>query len=327
MSFQNAKILCLDANSEEYHAQDAKPGTPGYAMSSSDLRVFGQCPARYVAGYEPPESEAKDWGQLLDALLLTPKQFKERFAVKPATYVNEKGEEKPWNGNSNVCKQWLEDHASKTVISAADLANAGEAMGKLHSDETIHSYLDCSDKQVWLTGEWKDEATGLIVPVKALLDLVPRPESEFGKTLGDLKTTRNGSLMAWQRWCYQAGYHIQAGFYYDLYRTAKPDEDRTTFCFILQENFSPWQTAKRMLNHEFLELGQFEYRRLLTNYCQCLKYGQWPGYDDTDESVQGWGLVSAEPFMQERTMFAPKFQFADEQPVPEYQDENQGVIP
>jgi hypothetical protein len=283
-------------------------------MSSSALREFARCPSRWVGGYEPPDSEAKQYGSLLDCLALTPDQFDDRYAVRPATYPDSKtGEPKPWNANSNWCKAWIEEQEGAEIVSPGELDEAQLAVKRLRSDEIIASFLDDSDKQVWVAGLWKDEATGIIVPVKCLIDLVPRADTVFAKCLGDLKTTRNAALMPWQRWCYSAGYHIQAAFNNALY-CAATGEDRTDFCFIVQENYPPFQTGKRLLSQDFMALGLAAVSRALADYCQCLKAGKWPGYDDTDEAVQSWSVVAPEPWMASHEQFAPHLNFGETEP-------------
>ncbi len=318
----NAVIAGVGVDSRAYLNQTELRGSVDYPVSSSLLREFSRCPARWVAGYQSPESKSMDWGSLLDTRLLTPEQFNDRYAVKPVTYTRGKSE-KPWRANAKECRDWLKAHLDKSVVSSQELKECDEAVKRFTSDDVISAFLDASDKQVELRGEWHDEKTGIVIPLKALVDLVPRKDTEFMKCLGDLKSSRNASLLAWQRWCFQAGYHIQASFNTDLY-VAATGEDRNTFCFVVQENFPPWQTAKRMLSQDFLELGRAEYTRLLGNYCLCLKHNKWPDYDDNDESVQGWSIVAPEPFMAERAAFAPKYQFepanSDEPPEEESED-------
>lgn len=312
--FIDGKEVMIGANSDEYHAHTAERGTPEFVISSSALREFANCPARWQAGYEAPDSKAKHNGSLLDCLLLTPDQLHQRYALRPDTYTNDDEEVKKWNANSNVCKRWLADHEDKEIVTQAHLDECAEAIKRLKEDETVAAWFDACDKQVWLTANWEDEKTGLIVPCKALVDFRPRLDTEFRKCLGDLKTTRNAAILAWQRWCFSAGYHVQAAFYADLYAAAHPEEDRNTWVFIIQENYKPWQPGKRMLSQDFLDIGRATYRQMLANYCSCLKSGRWPSYDETDEALAGgWTLVQAEPWMQERAMFAPRYNFASEE--------------
>ena len=89
MSFQKCKVKGMGVNSEAYHNQEAKRGTAEFILSPSSIKAFAECPSRWKAGYESPDSDAKDYGNLLDVLVLTPESFQERFSVKPSTYPAE----------------------------------------------------------------------------------------------------------------------------------------------------------------------------------------------------------------------------------------------
>lgn len=308
MSFQNCKVVQTRTNPAEYLKMDIPRGEVTHPVSPSMLREFARCPSRWRHGYVSPESTAKDWGSLFDCLSLTPEQFESRYVVQPEKYENEKGENKPWNNNANVCKSWHEEQIGREIIASKQLRSAKDAVKRLLEDEIICNWFWGCDCQVWVAGEWHDEKTKLVVPVRCLIDFVPRADTEFSKCLGDLKSTRTAAVLPWQRDCFQMGYHVQAAFDTDLY-VAATGEDRNTWCWILGESFEPWEPGKRMMSQDFLVLGRETYRRMLENYCACLKANRWPGYDDTDEAVQGWSLVEAEPWMAERAMFAPRFEF------------------
>lgn len=324
MSFQNCKVVTANADQAHYFAPG--PASSGFCMSSSSLRVFGQCPSRWIAGYEPPNSDAKQWGSALDCSVLTPQQFSSRFALRPVDYTKDDGTTAKWNGNAGPCRAWkkVAESLGQQIITRDELTRLGEAHHALLADDVIRSFIEHSLKQVWVAGEWLDDETGLVIPCKCLIDLVPGLESEFPKSLGDLKTTRNAGVKAWSRWCYSAGYHIQAAWNLDMY-CAATGEDRNTFCFIVQESFSPWQTAKRMLSQDYLTFARAEINRLMALYAGCLKHDQWPTYDDTDEACQGWTLVQPEPWMQTEQMFAPQFETDEPQPEPEPEMEDHRV--
>lgn len=346
--FKNAKVVSAGVNPVEYHNQKELRGTPEYFMSPSALREFYRCPSRWKKGYESPDSDAKRYGSLIDCMITTPSEFEKRYVVRPETYevtLNECPEckslsdsescrkcKKPrvpkrvnreWNGNSSECAKWVaaKEESGLEVISKPEYDNAQAALKALRDDEIISTWLDSCDMQVLVRGEWHDPDTGLVIPVRCLMDFVPRLDTEFSKCLGDFKTTRNAGLSAWSRWCFNAGYHVQAGFDTDLY-IAATNEDRMTWCFICQENYEPWQTAKRMLSVEHgLDLGRLEYKRMLKLYARCLKTGKWPHYDDHDEAIQGWSLIVAEPFVESRLMFEPNVTFEGEDDMPENVDD------
>jgi len=329
--FTDCKIIGVNVNPDEYHRAKTitERGSPEHPISWSALKEFAQCPQRWKAGYNSPGSEAKRYGNLIDTRLLTPKQFLKRYAIRPTEYTNDDGETKPWNANSKVCKQWLEEHKSMDIVSHKEVILADQAIQRLLADEVIAAFIEESEKQVLVQGFWEDKRSDLKIPVQALIDLVPKGESQFAACVGDLKTTKNAGVMVWQRFSFQMGYYIQAAFNLDMIRAAT-QQDRNTFVFILQENYTPYQSAKRMLSQDFLTLGRAEVDRLISNYCACVKSNRWPGYDEHDESIQGsWSLVSPEPWMAQRAQFAPQFNFepdSEEENEPT-EEEMQEVVP
>lgn len=297
--FANASIVSKGTNPTEYHRRLAVRGAADFAVSSSSLREFARCPSRWIAGYESPESEAKEFGSLLDCLLLTPTQFKERYAVQPAQYKAKDGEMKDWRNDLRIqaVADWHEQNKGKDVIKLSSVDEAKAAMDRMRKDEVITAWLEASESQVWIKATWKDEHTGLSIPCQCLIDTLPRSDTEFGGCAGDLKTSRCGLPQVFQRQCYQLGWHVQAAFDLDML-VAATGEDRNTWCFIGVENFTPWEPFKRMLSQDFLAIGQQTYKSALARYCQCLKAGKWPGYDDHKDAIQGWSLTDCEPWME-----------------------------
>jgi hypothetical protein len=295
MSFEKAKVEGVGVDALGYHGAKKERGSADYIMSPSGLRAFGPCPSRWVRGYYPPDTEAKDFGNLLDTVLLTPQFFDSRYSVKPETY-KDTGEEKKWNGNAGPCRTWEAEQIGKDTISKRDLKAVKDAVECFNADEILSAFHDASDKQVHVSGQWKDKC-GVTVPVQCLIDYVPRLDTEFYKCMGDLKTTRNASPGVFGRWCYSAGYHVQAAFDIDLY-CAATGEDRSTWCLLLIENYAPWEVGRRMISQELLDIGRKTYQNQLSRYARCLKSNRWPQYDDHSDAVQGWSLCHAEPWME-----------------------------
>jgi hypothetical protein len=332
MSFQNATLHPGVCDPVEYHNHHDQRGKADFPMSPSALKEFGRCPARWVAGYVSPESCALEWGSLLDCLVLTPELFESRYAVHPEQYVAKVMEcpscrgqaqsrrctackvdrvgievAREWDGKAAHCKAWKLANVDKIQIAEAKLLEAEAAKAALMSDGIIASFIEASDKQRKVTAEWHDEATGLVVPVRCLIDLLPRSDTEFAKCAGDLKTSFTAAVQPFNRNVHKFAYHVQAALDLDLL-VAATGEDRNTWCLVVQESYAPWQTGKRMLSQDYIELGRVAYQKLLRLYCQCLKSGFWPGYDDTDEAIQGWSLCAPEPWMSSEIMFAPRFE-------------------
>lgn len=328
MSFQNCKIYKVGADDREYHGPNAERGSRDFVMSSSALRlVFAKCPRAWRRGYTLADTAAKDYGSLVDCLVLTPGQLNARYAVRPDTYLDDKGNEKPWHHASNTCKAWLAEHKGLEVISSAELSEAKKAVSRIFDEPQVKPYLDGCDMQVWIKGEWHDEPTGLVVPVQCLIDFVQRFVPLTKLSIGDLKTTKNAAVLPWANWARYVGYDLQAAWNLDLFNAAT-GEDRRVFEWILSESDAPYEVGRRYdaiddLTNEQDEAstilsGRRRYRLMMGNYCQFLAHDRWPGYDDTDESSGGKTRFVTDPYEEQRRMFAPRFNFEPQiEPTPE----------
>lgn len=355
MSFQNCTITGVNVDSEEYHAKrNAIPrGNPEFIMSPSQMGLFAKQPRKWRRGYKPKDTEAKAWGNLIDCRALTPQFFDSRYIVEPVTYdvstlkcpacnsiadakkCRSCGEErkpftvtKEWNYQSKECSKWYEEQvaAHKIPVSKRSVQQCDDAVASLlepiNGDDTIQRWFNACERQVLIEGEWKDEATGLIIPVSALLDFVPHLDSEFASSLGDFKSAISADKYAFERQAFKFGYQRQAAFDMDLFAAATGQE-RNTWCFIISENYEPWEPNRAFYGEEgdmgspsFLQIGREEqfggYKRILADYCQCLKHDKWPGYSQNDEAVDGWCVLRPRPFQAEQLQFSPRYEFGDE---------------
>lgn len=315
MSFQNAKVLGSCKDPSVYHgwneANKLERGNPKLVTSSSMLREFLHSASRWKAGYVPPDSKAKDKGSLLDCRLLVPEQFKDRYIIRPDTYPvtnkagDETGDEKPWSGNATWCREFKEEAeaAGLEVVSKAEVAESDSAMKRIMADEILAAWFASCDRQIWVTAEWVDKATKLVIPVQVLLDFVPRKDTEFSKCLGDFKAVASGTLRAFKSQVFKYGWHIQAALYTDVYMAAvnpknDPDgEDRNTWCFAGVENYPPFEPFRRLLLSEFVMEGRRMYQHAFASYARALTTGKWLNYDDNPEAIQGWTPIALEPWM------------------------------
>jgi hypothetical protein len=297
--FTEARVVGENINPETYHDSAFERGDKNRVISRSDLMQFAKCPHRWFAGYGDDDTRSKDWGGLVDCLLLTPQLFESQYAVKPLTYPadgKKKGdapEEKPWNGNATWCRDWMEANKAKSCISHKELVEAQKAVALLSGDAEIADILKRGKRQVMLVATFEDAATQLKIPVKCLIDLVP----DDSQSLCDLKTTTSAELDSWQKSVYSFGYHVQAAMYLDAWNAAT-GEHRSWMRHIVQENFSPYEYVKRIITEDYISIGRGVYTTALRNYCDCLASGCWPGYDaDAELQVDGWTVVEPLPWM------------------------------
>ena len=284
-----------------YHVEQA-PGDPALVMSRSQLIEFARCPHRWRAGYKNEGSKSKDFGSLIDCLVLTPQFFDSTFTIRPDEYPSEEGSKtkgfntvmKPWSGNSTWCKEWLALNQDNQVVKSGDV----EAMRVL-ADRLGNDFFDIlagSDRQVMLTADWTDDTTGAVVPIKCLIDLVP--QRQHRKSLFDFKTMACAHPVVQAKKFFEFGYHVQAALELDMWNATHPNDPREDFRLFGVENVSPYEPFRALLSEEFIVLGRSVYQRALHQYAQCLRTNAWPGYDAlTQRNFMGWPVVEPAPWM------------------------------
>ena len=198
----------------------------------------------------------------------------------------------------------IDDPKHPGSIKRKDAEAAAEAVAALEAEPNIAYLLANSEHQVLVMGEYLEAGTGLTIPVKALIDIVPGAQEDFyGATLADLKTCRSAGLRAWTRTVADGNLHWQAALYLDLYNAAT-GECRESFLHVLSESSAPYQTGRRILSLEFIEAGRLAYRTALSHYATCLKSARWPDYEGVG-ALNGWTFVEPEPWMVSLTLPPP----------------------
>ena len=319
--FHSAKLIGGGIDPDVYHRTGDHPrGHRDFIMSRGALAGFLDCPSKWIRGADSKDTSATKWGSLMDALVLSPDSMEKRFAVYPDTYMtrpaNEKvkgfmPEEKPWNNNATVCREWKSKNAGKSFIhrekfdgegepdedtKSATLGNAQRAKARLMDDARLKSLVENSETQVMVMAEYRAESTKIVVPFKVLLDLVPHVEHpEWGKTLADFKTARDGSERGFTKAVHEGFYDWQAVLYRDAYVKAT-EEDRCDFLYAVQENQPPYEPALWQLGTSWLDDVRAEVRNALEFYCSCLAANQWPSYQ-ISSPVASYGALSREAYM------------------------------
>ncbi len=298
--FTNAKIIGDGVSYEEYAKTDKRRGDPALPMSRGLLCEFLECPSKWrKSSGDDEQTDSMAWGSMLDCLILTPEQFPNRYRVCPSTYPDSKtGEQKPWNWNANYCKQFRDDVAPAECIKHDDADALIVAKSALMANDEIAAYLACSQRQVMVTADWQDEATGIMIPVRILIDALPDDSiDDFRKTIGDLKSTISAQPDKWKRHLFDYDLYVQAALYIDVVN-AITGEDRCDFRHIIQESRAPYETATRIVSQDFIDMGRTKYRTALTLYAQCLATNTWPSYDaNAREKIGNWAIVSPDAWM------------------------------
>lgn len=299
--FKSAKILGTHITYEQYSQQPdgVKRGDPRFIMTRSQLMEFVECPMKWLNA-EPEEESTKalDYGTLIDCLVMMPAEFDNLFVIRPEVYPASDGTEKPWSGNAKWCKDWLEKNSDRIPITKTIYEESQLAVAALHRDRIAHEYISCSQVQMMVESIYKDADTGVEVPVRVLTDLVPDPKHPmFGKSVGDFKTGTDGSPRNWSKHVEKYGYDVQAALNLDIHSVVNPDVERIEFRHVVQESSKPFQTGRRILTEDFIEIGRAKYLAALKLYCKCLKYQFWPDWEIGANISNGWSFTAPRPWM------------------------------
>lgn len=309
--FTNCKIVGHDISNATYIRQEpgVERGNPVMVMSRSSLSRFCECPSKWKKSKEEEATDSMEFGTLLDTALLAPDKFEELYVVAPATYTNDKMEEKDWNYNAKFCKAWRDERESKgkKVIKQTEMDELEVALKSVSENPFMKGLLGSANckKQVMIVGWYEDEATGLKIPMKCLIDVVPNKGTSWSRYLADLKTTRSANPHSFEKDVDGSWYDAQAWLFLEMLNAAngaldiKHPDHRDSFQWALCENTPPFEVPDRhpaiYEDGEFMELGKAKILRALKQYCQCLKTGHWPSYNPSPRLLIGEHSYVAQP--------------------------------
>jgi len=239
---------------EEYFSWDcfSKSMIPATLRSARHLRD-------YLAGQEP--SDPMKLGSLVDAMLLEPKAL-EKYGILQQTYVNDKGETKPWNANAKPCKAEMDALIENGLIPVKQKFIDSAEIIKLAvlQNDSAASIIKNSKKQVAMV--WIDEDTGVLC--KGRIDCLTL------SVIGDIKTTRDASEKSFRKDLYNFGYHHQSAMYTDGYATLNKGSC-LPFQIIAVENEKPFGSAVYEVGERTIQKGREEYKTALDVYVGYLK--------------------------------------------------------
>ena len=264
-----------------------QPGPPSeQIVSKSMLWKFAKNPRRYRDGPPMVVTDAMKWGSLVDCLSLTPDRYQHAYKVKPETYLGPESAkkdarmiEKPWNANSNTCKQWLADlPPGIECVSSYDFNQACKARDTLFERKEFREMMNGAQTQVGMRvdlGQSVHGHEGLVIRSKSLMDIVPNRDGKWGNSLVDLKMfAKLNSMDDVEKEIYNRGYHGQGALYLDKWN-ALTGEDRNEFFFVFQLSEAPYEVAIVQLSDEAILAGRKWYREATHKWGKVVLTGEW----------------------------------------------------
>lgn len=251
----------------------------GFSISSSGLRTLLDRPSAYwwTSPYNPSpaEQESKsslEFGKAAHMLLLGEQGFAERYVLRPQEI-----DDKPWQANRTVCRQWMTDQAKagRLVITDTDLDHIKNIAAALSSKEAIR--LGILNGRIERSLFWRDGDIWL----KARPDVIPAGSGDFV----DLKTAASVDNESLERAVYNQGYFIQAGMMRWIVREVLGADAFTSFTFVFVEKAPPYDVRVLQLKDTDIERGEALARKGVARLRECIKRGEWPGYDGFDQHI------------------------------------------
>ncbi len=233
------------------------------ALGRSTLDKIRKSPLHLLHYMEHGEADTPAFlqGRVLHRLLLEPKEFWLKTAV--------------WKGGDRRGKAW---EAFKLEHPGKDIIKADEETLFLEIEEVWRSHpqtkMLLAGAEVEAATFWKGGACA--TSCKARADIIS------GDTIFDLKTTSD--LSKFERDAWQYGYHRQAAWYLDGFRSGTGRAFKQ-FKFVVVEKSSPADFAIFTCSPDFIAAGREENRRNLGLYEICVETGKWPGYAPVTDCV------------------------------------------
>lgn len=243
-----------------YEDYAATSGVSATALKIAYMHSMAHVRA-YMDGTFEKRSTALDFGKAFHSLAL---EGKEEFNRRPDTYVNSKGETKPWNANSNTCKEWLEKNDKYVVTGETE-----KALRDMTKEVTPYLVFKARF-EVSLFGQIEG------LPVKCRLDMLTDGDDH---PIIDLKTCADANPEKFMREAIRLGYHLQAAWALDVLRMV--GIKREEFRFVAVESKPPHGVCVlRFLDQEvsLLRVGRVRYKEQLRKIKQATETGKWPSY-------------------------------------------------
>ena len=229
-------------------------------------------------------SKFMDFGSLVDCMLLESATFGDNFVERPDTYPDtKKNIDKPWNNNSNYCKEWNAAHSDLTIYSKPDYIRSLNIIQNIQDHETASQWIK-GKYQVSIV--WKDEETGILC--KARIDIAQPGQ------LNDLKITGDASMNGFRRTFNNFGYHVQAAIYTDGW-AALHDGLVLPFGFVVAESEAPHCVATYLPGEDSLQTGKSMFRRAILRYADYIENGP-TGYSESPATIEipDWAVYMEE---------------------------------
>ncbi len=261
------------------------PSTAKVLLKRSALHAFTQ--HRLGGGEQTEQTEATTRGRIVDRMLL---------GAGPDMVVVDA---KDWRTNAAKEARDAAEAAGKLPLLAHKLAEYNELVEAWRAQLAARDIAFTGESQVKL--DWESDG----VPCRARLDHLI--VTGTGAVIYDLKSCEDASREAITRSMVTYGYSIQHAAYVEAVEANYPHlAGRVTMAFLFgeTERANAYAMNVATLGGTMRELGERQWRRAKRLWGECLRTGEFPGYDGSlPIEASAWQL-SAEMEQQSVAMVA-----------------------
>ncbi len=283
-----------DIPNEVYH------GSLG--ISRSGLMEFKKSPYHYWYRYINPARKpgyctpAMKLGELVHVLVLEPKYFAERYAMKPypielpkVGLLKDVGREEfdrqkalreaAQHANELMMSEFLKTSEGKEILNPELYSEAKMYADAVLKDSVAQALFNGVqvEKSIYFT----HKGTGLQCKV--------RPDAWIGSVVTDLKTCKDASFDAFQRAAVSSGYFIQAAMIKQALESIGLTLDKFIFYCVEKTDAVPCTFYE--LDIESLERGENEFNNLMQGVAYCMENNRWGAYQPQTLTYPAWAKI------------------------------------
>ena len=262
---------------------DEYSALPG--VNFSTLKYMDKSPAHYLYALKNPKADtaAMRLGRAVHMAILEP----ERFELEAARYDGDR-RGKAWT-------EFQAAHEGLEILRADEydecLSMSRAVRGNPSANLLLTNLID-TEAPI----QWTHQGLEGAIACKGRLDGVSIVD---GRTIVDIKTTRDASLEGFCRLSFAARYHAQAAMYCDGYGDS--GNGRPHYSIIAVESEPPYDVVVYRLPQTVIDAGRELYWLWLDRLQQCQRRGEWPGYARGEVELQlpRWGANNLSDIFEE----------------------------
>ena len=205
----------------------------------------------------------------------------------------------PWAPQAEFCRKWREEAlaSGRKVVTPAVKDTAARVVASLGKTPAAAALEAESEHLVGYTARWESASGTAVVPLAAMVHILPHENSLLGRGLAELLLVDTAAPTAAATRLLARGAQVRAALNLALASEAEQDP-RTDYYWLLAEREEPCIIGRRQATRPLLDAGQKRLDQILEAYVKCLHTDTWPDFDPCRGEIhQHWAPLELEPWL------------------------------